>query len=142
MSTEKITVLMVKPGRLPEKTRLSTAYSSLVKAVNEGGGHCFKPETMPIDNHICLIYNSRLAWSGLEPNRKVSDIIFSGNLCITGLDEQSSFRSLTDEELQQYTMLFANIERFEPDEVLNNNLTYKYTLQKGGNGHETNLPLG
>lgn len=112
--SEKMTVVMVKPGREAEITQIGTKLEDMQKVV---GGYI--EAIYPYDDEVAIVCNDEGKLQGLRPNRalysndedgEVYDIIF-GTYFVCGLGEDD-FASLTPELAQKYQEEFRYPERF------------------------------
>lgn len=111
---DKISVLYIEPGSVPEKREVDRGLESMQKLV---GGYI---ETFyPFDEEVAIICNEEGKLEGLPLNRaiysddgKLTEII-AGNffICATPADSEN-FESLTDEQIERYGALFRYPERF------------------------------
>lgn len=111
-SDEKMTVLLVQPGRYPAITEIGTGLSELQKAVDGD-----IEATYPFDDEVALICNEEGKINGSPLNRAlrtedgdVYDII-AGDFLVVGLGEEN-FASLTPEQAAHYEGLFHQPEMF------------------------------
>ena len=107
-------VLMIRPGKRPEKKEIEDAFECLQSAV-EG----YIEELSLFDDNAVILLNEEGKTLGLEPNRavydergEVSDVIF-GNFLIVGTDdEKGNYCSLSEEQLAKYEEMYKTPERF------------------------------
>lgn len=100
MREDKIRVLKVEPGKIPEIVILSNTLKALQAAV---GGYI---EVVGLDHDSVLICNEEGKLMGLPGNRRLGNDIIVGTFLITGKGNDD-FCSLSDKKIAQYTSRFA-----------------------------------
>ena len=112
MNKEKMTVLKVFPGKLPETVVLPDTLEDLQKAV---GGYI--EVIHPFDDSACIICNEEGKLNGLPLNRaltddsgKITDII-AGAFLVAGVSDEG-FSSLSAEQIRKYSDLYAKPQLF------------------------------
>ena len=109
---EKMTVLVVEPGKEPYLKEIDPGLHSLQAEV---GGDI--AATYPFSDPVGLVCNDEGKLIGLELNRGLRDEdgnlydIMAGTFLVVGLSEDS-FTSLTSEQVQKYTEHFKQPEQF------------------------------
>ena len=108
----KMDVLLVEPGKYPQRVQIGTELEDLQKAV---GGPI--EVTYPFDDPVGIICNEEGKLNGMDLNRalyddegRVSDII-AGPFLVTGLTEDN-FQSLTDDQMVMFEDKFHSPETF------------------------------
>ena len=108
----KITVLVVEPGKRPYAKEIENELHSLQ---HEVGGHI--EAVYPYEDMVALICHDEGKFEGMPLNRALRDSkghiydVVAGTFFITGLS-QDDFASLSDDLLQKYTNLFYQPEMF------------------------------
>ena len=128
----KIQVLMLVPGEEPCPTVMCASEFSLRKAVNLGSEHQHKAACRRVENNICVIFNRMRSHAGFAPNRRIADDILCGVIYIAGIDKDGRLRTLTDDELQKYSVIYQTPESYTYEEAQSANLTYTYNVQVRG----------
>lgn len=108
----KITVLMVQPGKVPF---VKTVDSTLEGLQAEVGGDI--EVAYPFEDNVGLIMNEEGKLNGLEFNRSLRDEngtvydVIAGPFMVVGLSD-SDFCSLTPEQIRTYTEVYRHPEAF------------------------------
>lgn len=109
---EKMTVLVVEPGRKPYRKDIDPGLRSLQAAV---GGSI--EAVYPYEDHVALVCNEEGKLEGLPYNRALRDAdgqiydVVAGTFLIVGLGEEN-FTSLTPEQFSKYEEQFQTPEVF------------------------------
>ncbi len=110
--SEKLNVLLVKPGQYPQKVEIGSELEDLQKAV---GGDI--EAVYPYNDAVALVMNDEGKFNGAELNRglrtkdgELYDII-AGNFLVVGLGEED-FASLEPELMKKYEAVFHQPEMF------------------------------
>lgn len=104
--SEKITVLVLEPGKEPYVKDIDNTLSSLQKEV---GGYI--QAVYPYEDPVALIVNEEGKLTGLPYNRPLTDEdghiydVIVGNCLVVGLTEDN-FGSLSQELIDKYTEFF------------------------------------
>lgn len=112
MAEEKLTVLKVAPGMVPETV---TVEDSLESLQNEVGGYI--ETTYPFSESVCIICNEEGKIRGLPLNRALMDKngevldIIAGTFLIVGV-RSDSFCSLSAGQIRTYSEMFARPQMF------------------------------
>ena len=122
MREETITVLKVAPGAAPEVVTLKNDLHSLQEAVSIDAPYVGLIEVMYLDWNTCILLNEEGKLIGLTPNRRYGQDILCGVFYVLGTDEEGEFTSLSEEEIERYTKLFAKPDVINPEEVGNSML--------------------
>ena len=103
MIEDKIKCLLVEPNELPKEIEICKelkAYQTLVKGDIETA-------ILPNDCEVVLICNDEGKINNMELNRDIGYDIIAGPFLIVGDDyENADFKSLTDEQILKYKMIF------------------------------------
>ena len=108
----QLRILKVEPGKAPEEKQISNNLDSLQAEV---GGGCI--ECIDLENDTVLVCNDEGKLNGMEMNRRLGDDIICGPFFLVG-ESGEDFASLTDEQLAEQQVRFAQPEQFadfEPD---------------------------
>ena len=103
---EKITVLVVEPGRNPYTKEI---YSELEVLQKEVGGYL--EVVYPFDDPVCVICDEEGKLKGYPLNRALYDDdgslydIIAGTFLIAGLTEDD-FGSLTEQDIERFSAMF------------------------------------
>lgn len=82
------------------------------KAVSIGADYVGLIEIIDLDEKACILCNEEGKLIGLMPNRQIENDIIFGVFYVTGQDKAGNLTSLTDEQIQYYMAMFADIEYF------------------------------
>lgn len=110
--TEKMDVLLIKPGMYPQQIQIGTELEDLQKAV---GGDI--QAVYPYEEEVALIMNEESKIRGFEWNRSLRDEkgeaydIIAGDFLVVGLGEED-FGSLSPELMKQFEEKFHQPEMF------------------------------
>lgn len=112
LEEQKITVVMVEPGKTARITEIGTSLKDLQDAV---GGYI--ESFYPFDEEVCIICNEEGKFNGMSPCRAVydedhnmMDIIF-GPFFICSCSGEN-LTSLSDDQAKKYMELFKDPEHF------------------------------
>ncbi|MEA4890774.1 MAG: DUF3846 domain-containing protein [Clostridiaceae bacterium] len=105
-----IRVIIVEPWELPREAIIPNtlqAKQEIVEGLIEA--------VYPFEDPVALVCNDEGKLIGLPLNRRVGGDIIAGTFIICGLDDRnSSFASLTDEQVKRYQEIFKTIEIYLP----------------------------
>ena len=115
MGKEKtiLKVLIVEPLKAPYVVEIDGSLESMQGIV---GG--LIQVIYPFDDPVALVCNDEGKLMGLPLNRPLVDSsgsiydIIAGTFAVIGLDDEDGFRSLTDDELEKFSKLYAVPEMF------------------------------
>lgn len=109
---EKITVVMLEPGKVARTAEIGSSLADLQKAV---GGMI--EAYYPFDEEVCIVCNDEGKFNGMSPCRAVydpegqmMDIIFGP--CFICDCRGENFGSLSQDQIKRYTEQFKNPERY------------------------------
>ena len=105
-------VLYIEPHKAPYEAEVVDDLKWLQKAV--GGLIEF---TYPFDDNAFICGNEEAKLTGLEGNRRVYGSIYCGNIMILSDDGEGGCASLSDEQIQKYSEMFAQPEDISPEEI-------------------------
>ena len=111
--SKNIKVLVVKPEQVPAIAEYEDRLETWQQLV---GGYI--ELFYPFEEDVAILCNEEGKINGLPLNRAIKDDngeildIIAGTFAVVGLDDEDGFRSLTDEELEKYTKLYAVPEVF------------------------------
>lgn len=111
---KEINVLNVAPNKEPQ---VAVIENTLVKTREIIGGNM---EEVFISDDAVLICNEEGKLLGFPANRKVGSDIIAGTFLIAGNDGSEEYASLTDEQIEEYTQRFSEIEQHTQEEMLAN----------------------
>jgi len=101
-----ITILKIEPGKEPYVKEIEDSYEARRKEV-EG---CI--EHVHFRDGCVAILNGEGKCIGMEPNRRYGNDIFCGPFFITTFDDEGEYVSLTDEQIEEYSLRFGEVEQF------------------------------
>ena len=108
----EIKVVRVAPMKKPEVVTIDDGLESLQHEVDGYIEICY-----PFEDDVCIVLNEEGKLGGYLPNRAIMDgdtivdIIF-GTFIVCGFDDEGGLVSLTDEQVETYTDLYARPEMF------------------------------
>ena len=108
-----IKVLVVKPEQAPTIAEYEDRLETWQQLV---GGYI--ELFYPFEDDVAILCNDEGKIDGLPLNRAIKDAngeildIIAGTFAVVGLDDEDGFRSLTDDELEKYSKLYAVPEVF------------------------------
>ena len=109
---EKITVVMLEPGKVARTAEIGTSLTDLQKTV---GGMI--EAYYPFEEEVCIVCNEEGKFNGMSPCRAVydpegqmMDIIFGP--CFICDCRGENFASLSQDQIKRYTEQFRNPERY------------------------------
>ena len=109
---EKITVVMLEPGKVARTAEIGTSLTDLQKTV---GGMI--EAYYPFEEEVCIVCNEEGKFNGMSPCRAVydpegqmMDIIFGP--CFICDCRGENFGSLSEDQIKRYTEQFKNPERY------------------------------
>ncbi|MEG1061570.1 MAG: DUF3846 domain-containing protein [Oscillospiraceae bacterium] len=105
-------VLSVEPHESPQEMTIPNTLEAMQTLV--GGLIEFVP--LDDDPDILLVCNEEGKVTGLEGNRRVGDDIIAGSFFVCA-DGGENFKSLSDEQLAEYSDRFAADETFTPQDM-------------------------
>lgn len=118
LKENQIRVLKVAPFTAPEVCVLGNRLRALQEAVSIGADYIGLIEIISLeeDERACILCNEEGKLIGLPPNRQIENDIIYGVFYVTGQDKAGNLTSLTDEQIQYYSVMFADIEYFMQSE--------------------------
>ena len=105
-------ILVLEPHRKPYESEVADELSCLQRAV---GGHI--EMTYPFEDNSIVVGNDEAKLEGLEGNRRIYGSVYAGPLFLVGDDGEGGLTSLTDEQIEKYSEMFAQPEDISQDEV-------------------------
>ena len=105
-------ILVLEPHRKPYESELVDELPNLQRAV--GGLIEF---TYPFDDNTIVCGNEEAKLEGQEGNRRIYGSVYAGNLFLVGDDGEGGLTSLTDEQMEKYSEMFAQPEDISQEEV-------------------------
>ena len=109
MTDENIRVLKVAPGKAPEAVAIPNTLEAMQQMV---GGYI---EVIPLED-VCLVCNEEGKLMGLPGSRRLGDDIIAGTFFLAGDTPDGDFISLTEQQIEEYTRRFGEIEQFTGQE--------------------------
>lgn len=110
-------MLMIQPHRTPIVTFVREDIDDLQRAVSDHGEDSRIQYTYPFDDDCMVLGNDDAKCIGMEGNRRFGDSIYAGPIFITRDNHNSGLCSLTDEQVQKYSEMFAEPQDISQDEV-------------------------
>lgn len=111
---EKIRVLVVRPGKRPERAEIGLELEDMQKVV---GGRI--QQFQPFGDEAAIICNEEGKLEGLPPNRAIYsqdgemvDIVVGTFFICDAPISSETFQSLTEEQMKKYEEMFRDPERF------------------------------
>lgn len=117
MKERYIKVLKVEPKSAPVVHTLKNELTALQDAVSIGADYRGLIEVIDLNDTVCVLCNEESKMIGLEPNRRFVDDILCGVFYVVGQNRRREFVSLSEEQIEQYSQIFANIDTFSEGEV-------------------------
>ena len=117
MKERYIKVLKVEPKSAPVVHTLKNELTALQDAVSIGADDRGLIEVIDLNDTACILCNEESKMIGLEPNRRFFDDILCGVFYVVGQNRCREFVSLSEEQITQYSQIFANIDTFSEGEV-------------------------
>lgn len=110
-------MLMIQPHRTPIVTFVIEDIDDLQRAVSDHGEDSRIQYTYPFDDDCMVLGNDDAKCIGMEGNRRFGESIYAGPIFITRDNHNSGLCSLTDEQVQKYSEMFAEPQDISQDEV-------------------------
>lgn len=110
-------MLMIQPHRTPIVTFVREDIDDLQRAVSDHGEDSRIQYTYPFDDDCMVLGNDDAKCIGMEGNRRFGESIYAGPIFITRDNHNSGLCSLTDEQVQKYSEMFAKPQDISQDEV-------------------------
>ena len=110
-------MLMIQPHRTPIVTFVREDIDDLQRAVSDHGEDSRIQYTYPFDDDRMVLGNDDAKCIGMEGNRRFGESIYAGPIFITRDNHNSGLCSLTDEQVQKYSEMFAEPQDISQDEV-------------------------
>jgi len=110
-------MLMIQPHRTPIVTFVREDIDDLQRAVSDHGEDSRIQYTYPFDDDCMVLGNDDAKCIGMEGNRRFGGSIYAGPIFITRDNHNSGLCSLTDEQVQKYSEMFAEPQDISQDEV-------------------------
>ncbi len=107
---EKITVLKIEVGKLPELKEIPNQLKAMQEEVDG------LIEVVYLGDDALAIVNEEGRINGMEPNRYMGDEIICGPFFICGDTNTGDFASLSTKQIQKYMTEFSFIPEFTGDE--------------------------
>ena len=111
---EKIRVLVVKPGKRPERVEIGAELEDMQRVV---GGNI--QEFQPFEDEVAIICNEEGKLEGLPPNRAIYsqdgemvDIVAGTFFICDAPISSETYQSLSEEQMKKYEEMFRDPEHF------------------------------
>jgi hypothetical protein len=112
-----VRMLMILPHRPPVVTYVKDNLHDLQMAVSDHGEEALIEYTYPFDDDCMVLGNEEAKLNGMEGNRRLYGSIYAGPIYITRDDGVGGLCSLTDEQVQQYSEMFAEPHDISDEET-------------------------
>ena len=112
-----VRMLMIQPHQTPVVTYVREKLADLQRAVSDHCEEAYIEYTYPFDDDCMLLGNEEAKLIRMEGNRRIGDSIYAGPIFVTRDDGEGGLCSLTDEQIQKYSEMFAKPEDISQDEV-------------------------
>ena len=112
-----VRMLMILPHRPPVVTYVKDNLHDLQMAVSDHGEEALIEYTYPFDDDCMVLGNEEAKLTGMEGNRRLYGSIYVGPIYITRDDGVGGLCSLTDEQVQQYSEMFAEPHDISDEET-------------------------
>lgn len=110
-------MLMIQPHRTPVVTYVKDDLASLQRAVSDHCEESYIEYTYPFEDDCMILGNEEAKINGMEGNRRLGNGIYAGPIFVTRDDGIGGLCSLTEEQVQKYSEMFANPQDISPEEV-------------------------
>lgn len=114
-TVEKIQILVVKPGKRPERAEIGLELKDMQAVV---GGDI--EEYQPFDDEAAVVCNAEGKINRLPPNRAIysrngelMDVIAGTFFVCNAPISSDTFQSLSEEQIEKYERMFQDPERFQ-----------------------------
>jgi len=107
---DKIKILKVEPGKPPCVKEIANDFKASQAEV-EGDIEC-----VGFGDGCVAVINAEGKLNGMQPNRRNGDDIICGPFFICGDSPDGDFISLTEQQIEEYTRRFGEIEQFTGQE--------------------------
>lgn len=107
---DKIKILKVEPGKPPCVKEIANDFKASQAEV-EGDIEC-----VGFGDGCVAVINAEGKLNGMQPNRRNGDDIICGPFFICGDTPDGDFISLTEQQIEEYTRRFGEIEQFTGQE--------------------------
>ena len=112
-----IRMLMILPHHPPVETYVKDELDRLQLAVSDHGEDALIEFTYPFDDDCIMLGNEEAKLNGMEGNRRIGNSIYAGPLYVTRDNGVGGLCSLTDEQVQKYSEMFAEPHDISPEET-------------------------
>ena len=112
-----IRMLMILPHHPPVETFVEDELKRLQLAVSDHGEDALIEFTYPFDDDCIMLGNEEAKLNGMEGNRRIGSSIYAGPLYVTRDNGVGGLCSLTDEQVQKYSEMFAEPHDISPEET-------------------------
>lgn len=111
-SNSLLKILVVEPNKEPYQLEIQDDYKAMQGIV---GG--LIEAFYPFDDNAFIFCNDEGKLIGLEGNRRVGSSVLAGNFFIVGDNHDGECCSLTDQQIEKYSEMFAKPEQILQEEV-------------------------
>ena len=119
---KSVTVLKLSPGKEPVISQLKPTIKAFRKAISIESCGMGTPCAKEIEFGIYVLYNKDGYIWDLPSNRRIGDEIICGTFFVVGIDKSYFPRSLTEDEVQKYSHIFARAEYYSDFDIMDANL--------------------
>lgn len=110
-------MLMIQPHKTPIVTYVKDELDDLQRAVSDHCEESYIEYTYPFEDDCMILGNEEAKLNGMEGNRRLGNGIYAGPIFVTRDDGFGGLCSLTEEQVQKYSEMFAKPQDISPEEV-------------------------
>lgn len=110
-------MLMIQPHRTPIVTYVKDDLAALQRAVSDHCEESYIEYTYPFEDDCMILGNEEAKLNGMEGNRRLGNGIYAGPIFVTRDDGIGGLCSLTEEQVQKYSEMFAKPQDISPEET-------------------------
>lgn len=114
---KQVRVLSIRPNEKPVVKMIDNDLKSAQNEVSDHGEDALIEITFPFDEDVLVVGNDEAKLIGMQGNRRIGHSIYAGPIFLVREDEEGNFESLTDEDIEKYSKMFAEPEDISDDEV-------------------------
>ena len=117
-----VTVLKISPGKEPMIAKLKPTIEAFRQAITIESCGMGTPCAKEMERGIYILYNKDGYIWDLTANRRIGDEIICGTFFVVGIDKSYFPRSLTEDEVQKYSHVFAKAEYYSDFDIMDANM--------------------
>lgn len=122
MKKEKITVLEIKPMEHPRVYSIEPTIKAFRRALNTEIIEHGDIEAKRIGINAYALFNKDRFLTGLIPNRQIGNDIICGTMYIVAIDDKKIACSLSNKQIEKYSLQFYNVQQFDDIDVAEANI--------------------